>query len=123
MKFVAIEDGNTLNKFVYSQAHGQFLQSWEWGHFQSATGQKVIHLGIEDQGQLIAVMSLIKKDMFLNKSYFYCPRGPLVSLGIRSKKFEVMGMMFDVVKDIAHKVIRPNSHILRSCIPHYGIII
>ena len=103
MKFKVINDSNILNKFVYSQAHSQFLQSWEWGRFQTAAGQKVVHLGIEDQNQLIAVMSLTKKQLSLNKSYFYSSRGPLVSLGIRSKKFEVIGLMFDMVKDIAKK--------------------
>lgn len=52
-----------------------FLQSWEWGKFQKSTGNKIFRIGIEENGQLIAVSNLIKKKLIINKNYLYCPGG------------------------------------------------
>ncbi len=74
MNIVNIEDKQSLNNFLIKQKHSQFLQSWEWGEFQKKAGNKVFHLGIEEDAKLISVITFIKKDLFLGKSYFYAPR-------------------------------------------------
>ncbi len=73
-------DKKQLESFVASQNQAQFLQSWEWGEFSAVKG-KVWRLGVELDGQLVAVVSLLKKPLLLGWSYFYSPRGPLMANG------------------------------------------
>ena len=77
MKLVQIENQDKLNNFIGAQQHSQFLQSWEWGEFQQAVGNKIMRLGVEDNGKLTAAATLIKKPLSGGKSYFYCPRAPV----------------------------------------------
>ncbi|MFH1979905.1 MAG: hypothetical protein ABII99_02560, partial [Patescibacteria group bacterium] len=49
------------------------MQSWEWGEFQKSIGNKIFRLWIEDDGELMAVITLIKKTLLCGKSYLYWP--------------------------------------------------
>lgn len=51
---------------------GSILQSWAWGQFQEALGQKVRRFSGDD-----FVCQAIETELPLGKKYFYCPRGPL----------------------------------------------
>lgn len=51
---------------------GGFLQSWEWGEFQRATGREVLRLRGDG-----ALAQMIRLPLPFGKSYWYCPRGPL----------------------------------------------
>lgn len=53
---------------------GDFLQSWEWGTFQENEGLKALRLKDDETGMMAQV---IRRDLPLGKSYWYCPRGPL----------------------------------------------
>ncbi|RLC38801.1 hypothetical protein DRH27_01380 [Candidatus Falkowbacteria bacterium] len=70
---------NQLNRFVGGQDFSQFLQSWEWGEFQKKSGFEILRLGVEEKGGLVGVATLIKKNLGMGQSYFYCPRGPIVN--------------------------------------------
>lgn len=54
-----------------------FLQSWTWGDFQSAVGRKVWRLGAFNGSNLVGVATIIEHRLLLDRSYLYCPRGPL----------------------------------------------
>ena len=59
-------------------ASGLFLQTWQWGEFQKSLGQKIFRLAeFKDQKPLLEAL-IIKHNLPLGKSYFYCPRGPLI---------------------------------------------
>ena len=77
MKIFEIKDQDKYNGFVATQKHSQFLQSWEWGEFQKSTGSVVKRFGVENNGELIFVFTLIKKSLGFGKNYFYCPRIPV----------------------------------------------
>jgi lipid II:glycine glycyltransferase (peptidoglycan interpeptide bridge formation enzyme) len=75
----ADEAGNRLNEFII-RVGGSFLQSWEWGEFQKKIREKIWRLGVlDDNGSLVAAATIIKKRLPFGKSYFYCPRGPVVN--------------------------------------------
>jgi lipid II:glycine glycyltransferase (peptidoglycan interpeptide bridge formation enzyme) len=107
MQVVNITNKEQLNNFVDRQKHSQFLQSWEWGEFQKKVTGDILRLGIQENNQLIAVATIIKKLLPIGKSYFYCPRGPVIKLeviaataGQESKKLEVNRLLFDKVRDL-----------------------
>ncbi len=77
MRFLKINDQREYNAFVRQQEHAQFLQSWQWGEFQEKIGNKVIRVGVEDNGELKAAATLIKKDVGLKMAYLFSPRGPI----------------------------------------------
>ncbi|MFA4871828.1 MAG: peptidoglycan bridge formation glycyltransferase FemA/FemB family protein [Patescibacteria group bacterium] len=57
------------------------LQSWAWGGFQEKLGKKIFRLAIiDDNENILALASVIKNNLRLDKSYFYVPRGPVMSL-------------------------------------------
>ena len=65
---------NDWNKFILDRApkSGAFLQMWEWGEFQEATGKTVKRIFTEESAAQMIQMSLV-----LGKKYWYCPRGPI----------------------------------------------
>ena len=68
-----------LNNFVSSQEHSQFLQSASWGEFQKSLNRQVWRYGVFDNEKIIASASFIAMSLGFNKSYLYCPRGPIIS--------------------------------------------
>jgi len=88
MKSFQLSKKEELNDFIIRQKHSQFLQSWEWGEFYEKSGSEIFRLGVEDDGKLIMVATLIKKSLPMGKSYFYCPRGPTVNFEFRISNFE-----------------------------------
>lgn len=66
-----------FDKFVSSQNKSQFLQSWNWGEFQSVVGQSIERLVIEDDDKIVGTVMLIVKNIKMGQGYYYCPRGPI----------------------------------------------
>ncbi|MBU4216731.1 peptidoglycan bridge formation glycyltransferase FemA/FemB family protein [Candidatus Parcubacteria bacterium] len=102
-----------LNNFLAEQRYSQFLQSHEWSEFQERVGQRVFRFGVEKDGKIMAVVSLIKKNIGAGKAYFYCPRGPVfwfsriqysVTAGFKLEegpKVEIWNFLFTEIKKIA----------------------
>lgn len=88
------------DEFLAKQKQSQFLQSWRWGELAKKEGAKVFRVGVEDSGELVAVAALIKKSIF-GFNYFFCPRGPVISLKVESLK--VIKFLFDEVGKIAKR--------------------
>ena len=105
MKIVKIENRKILNSFLGSEKYTQFLQSFEWGEFQESNGNNIFRIGVEENGDLLAVATLIKKSLGFGKSYFYCPRGPIFDeFRISNFKFqmeEVVDFLFAEIKNIS----------------------
>jgi peptidoglycan pentaglycine glycine transferase (the first glycine) len=51
---------------------GSILQSWDWGQFQEALGQKVHRFSDDD-----FICSVIETPLSMGKKYLYSPRGPI----------------------------------------------
>jgi peptidoglycan pentaglycine glycine transferase (the first glycine) len=103
MNLVEIKDKKRLDEFLDAQPHSEFLQSWEWGEFQEKVEGKIIRLGVEENGELIAAATLVKKSLPLGMNYFYCPRGPILNEELRIKNEELFNFFISEVKKIAEK--------------------
>jgi len=56
----------------------EILQSWAWGEFQSAAGYSIRRLEVVCENSRSAVALLISHRTKIGKSFWLCPRGPLV---------------------------------------------
>jgi lipid II:glycine glycyltransferase (peptidoglycan interpeptide bridge formation enzyme) len=103
MQVVNITDKNQLNKFVGTQDKAQFLQSWEWGEFHKKVSGDVWRIGfLDDDKKLVAVATVIKKQLPMSRCYFYCPRGPVANDEFRISNGElIFKILFEEIKRIA----------------------
>lgn len=77
-KIVYLTVADQLDNFLKKQTGASLLQSWYWGEVQKAEGRKVWRLGLEkENGELAAVLTVIKHNLPLGRSYLYSPRGPV----------------------------------------------
>ncbi|MFC1678182.1 lipid II:glycine glycyltransferase FemX, partial [Patescibacteria group bacterium] len=77
----------------------------EQGDLVLKAGFKVIRLGAKENNKLVATATLIKKPLLSNKSYFFCPRGPILDkLQITNYKLqieEVYNKFFKHIRQLA----------------------
>jgi len=129
MKAANITDKFFLDAFISSQAHSQFLQSWEWGEFQEKMGSQVIRIGIENGKGMIAAATLIKKALPLGRSYFYCPRGPIMNFEFSISNFESIlndeiskgNKIFDLLVDEIYRIAKKEKVIFFRFEPSFKI--
>lgn len=68
-------NANQWNQFVAENSSpSSFLQSWQWGEFQSALGNRVCRVAIED----ILQAQVIVKSLPLRRTYLEVPKGPII---------------------------------------------
>lgn len=99
MQIITITDKEQLNDFVGGEEHAQFLQSWQWGEFQGRAAGKIIRLGVLENNELVAAATLVKKLLPMGKSYFLCPRGPII--GVKNDKLKITNELFNTIKELA----------------------
>lgn len=93
-----IKEKKVWEEFVLTDKNGSFLQSWNWGEFQKAMGEKIFRLGIFDQKKLVGVCLLIKIQA-RRGIHFICPAGPLIDW----KKENQFKVLVEYVKNLAKK--------------------
>ncbi len=123
MKIFEITSKSALNDFIASRVNSQFLQSWEWGEFQESMGSKVFKVGIEQEGILAAAATLIKRDLPIGRSYFYCPRGPIMNFEFRISNFESISndKIFDLLVDEIYLIAKKENVIFFRFEPTFKI--
>lgn len=82
MQIINLIDREQLNGFVGAEAHSQFLQSWQWGEFQKKVSGVIWRIGVIEDGELLASVKLVKKQLPMGRSYFYAGRGPIFKAGV-----------------------------------------
>ncbi|MFH1662039.1 MAG: peptidoglycan bridge formation glycyltransferase FemA/FemB family protein [Candidatus Falkowbacteria bacterium] len=104
MQIINIEKKEQLNNFVSSQRHSQFLQSWQWGEFDKIVSGNVVRLGVKDGDNIVAVATMAHKILPMGKSYFYCPRGPIISCKTAEEKCKIaVDLLFNEIEELAKK--------------------
>ena len=126
MRIIQFEENQKeiWNEFITENCSESFLQAWEWGNFNCALGRKVWRIGVIDNNSLdgdksentkyqipntkydlLSVALIVKYDLPLGRSYFYCPRGPVVNeLKVyKVIKLKVLELLFNEIKKIAKK--------------------
>lgn len=81
MEFREIQehDRQRFNEFIARFDTGDLLQSFEWGELKSRSGWKPVRVIVEQQGQIIAAASLLKRAIpRTGRCIMYAPRGPVL---------------------------------------------
>lgn len=72
-----IEDKNIWERFLEAHPEANFLQSWYWGQFHQALGDKIFYTGFFENGALLGVMLSIVEDAKRGR-YLTVPAGPII---------------------------------------------
>jgi lipid II:glycine glycyltransferase (peptidoglycan interpeptide bridge formation enzyme) len=90
-----------LDNFLSQQKYSQFLQSSSWNEFQKSLGYKVWQIGVFEEEELKAVVSVKERKMPLSTSYLYAGRGPVISDVIDSKeKGHYTALVLKAIRDL-----------------------
>jgi lipid II:glycine glycyltransferase (peptidoglycan interpeptide bridge formation enzyme) len=81
---------------------GAFMQTWEWGEFQSDLGRKVGRYIMTEDDQWIAVFTLVHFTLPLGFRYGYVPRGPVIAAGNAADPHAVVAI-FETIRTWAMK--------------------
>lgn len=73
-------DRNEFDRIAVS--HSQILQSWAWGDVKGSFGWEAVRLIF---GSFSSALVLKRKLPFINKCFFYVPRGPLVDFSDKAQ--------------------------------------
>lgn len=72
-------EAKLFDKFVAAHPKGHILQTYAWGEVKAATGWQPLRLVVEEEGRIVAAVSLLKRRLpYIQKSIFYAPRGPVL---------------------------------------------
>lgn len=106
-----INDKTLWEGFLEKAREKTFLQSFNWGEFQKATGEKVWRFGIYEDGNLIALAQVIKVKA-KRGTFLFLPHGPNIK-NLKSKiknhkqilnlKFKILNILLEELKKIAKK--------------------
>jgi lipid II:glycine glycyltransferase (peptidoglycan interpeptide bridge formation enzyme) len=72
-----IENEKIWEDFLENHPEANFLQSWYWGEFHEALGQKIHRTGFYRLGKLVGVMLAIAEDARRGR-YITVPGGPII---------------------------------------------
>jgi len=61
---------------------GAFLQSFEWGKYQEALGDRIVRYAFVQEGEMKAIAMLVCVERPLGVRFVYCPRGPIFSFDL-----------------------------------------
>ncbi|MDP4127505.1 MAG: peptidoglycan bridge formation glycyltransferase FemA/FemB family protein, partial [Bacillota bacterium] len=81
-KWIDESQHSRFNNFLAKAGKGHVLQSWEWGEIKSRTGWRPWRLVVEEEGEIVAVVSLLERKIpVVGIPIFYASRGPVLDLG------------------------------------------
>ena len=122
MRIIQFEENQkeVWNKFIAENCSESFLQAWEWGEFQKSLGRKIWRIGVIDNNSLdddksentkyqipntkydlLSVALVVKYDLPLGQSYFYCPRGPVIKISnIKYQISNILDFLFGEIEKI-----------------------
>lgn len=97
-----IKDKNLWETFLTEVEEKSFLQSWNWGDFQKAMGNKIWRLGIYKGSKLLSVALVIKIEAKRGK-FLFLPHGPAIKIQNCSLNFktEILKVLLNQLKRIA----------------------
>lgn len=69
-----------FNDFMARHPKGHVIQTWEWGELKSRTGWKPWRLILEENGEIVAAVSILERKLpVLGIPIFYASRGPVLT--------------------------------------------
>ena len=73
----SIEDKSVWESFISNHSEANFLQSWYWGEFHQAIGNKIHRTGFYRDNELLGVMLSVVEDAKRGR-YLTVPGGPII---------------------------------------------
>ena len=78
-RWIDESEKSRFNTFLANHKKGHVLQSWEWGEIKSRTGWHPWRLVVEDNGEIVAAVSILERKIpVLGTPIFYASRGPVL---------------------------------------------
>ena len=78
-RIVTEEDRKRFDDFVARFDWGDLMQSFEWGDLKSRSGWKPIRVFAEENGEIVAAASILKRSIpKVGRCIMYIPRGPVL---------------------------------------------
>jgi peptidoglycan pentaglycine glycine transferase (the first glycine) len=103
MELKEITNKQEWESFLSEQTEKTFLQSWNWGEFNSKMGGKIWRFGIYNQEKLISV-AFVYKISARRGTFLFIPHGPVVAEGLSGQdKKEILELILVQLSDIAGK--------------------
>jgi lipid II:glycine glycyltransferase (peptidoglycan interpeptide bridge formation enzyme) len=87
-----VEKRDEWEDFLTKHLEASFLQSWEWGEFHAAMGDRIWRFGFYENESLVGVMLMAEEDAKRGR-YLVVPGGPIIDWSDRKivkKAFETM---------------------------------
>jgi len=100
MNIQEIKDKNIWEGFFEQSKEKTFLQSWNWGEFQKAMGNKIWRLGIFGEAKLLSVTLVIKTEA-KRGSFLFVPHGPVIKKQSEKQKAQILKLLLNELKKIA----------------------
>lgn len=99
-RLITYPEREIWNNFIAKSPTSPILQSFEWGELKSHFGWQPIRIAVEDQGQIVAGISILKREIpYIRRSIFYAPRGPIVNFSDR----KLLEFLLEAVEKEAEK--------------------
>jgi len=93
MELKEITNINEWEEFLLQCGQKTFLQSWNWGEFNLAMGNKIWRFGVYNNTRLISVI-LVLKVSAKRGTFLFIPHGPVVIEGLAEKdKKEILELL------------------------------
>jgi len=106
MEIKEITNKNIWENFLLSCQEKTFLQSWNWGEFQTKTGNKIWRLGVFDGNELVG-LALVSKITAKRGKFLLIQHGPTVKIQnpIRqlADKTQILELFLDELKKIGQE--------------------
>jgi len=100
MKIEEIKNKDIWENFLAECGEKTFLQSWNWGEFNVARGDKIWRLGIYENNTLISV-ALVIRVRAKRGSFLIVPHAPVLRSSAGGQKFEILNALVGRLKTIA----------------------
>ena len=97
-----ITDREIWENFLLDCKEKTFLQSWNWGEFNKATGDKITRFGAYQKEDLVAT-TLVIKVKARRGTFLFLPHGPNVKFGNKELKKGILESFLEKLKVIARE--------------------
>jgi peptidoglycan pentaglycine glycine transferase (the first glycine) len=98
MELKPCTDMNSFNNFVCSSAYGHIHQTFEWGEIKSHFGWKPLRYTAEENGQIVATISVLKTYK-QGIPILYASRGPVLDY----ENYNAVNFLLPKLQDIARQ--------------------
>jgi len=88
------ENRTEWDAFVIKHSQDEFLQSWEWGNFQSSYGRRVWRFVVRQGNTIYGVSTAICMEIRRGLHYVYVPRGPVIREGLTVEQQSAIASLF-----------------------------